>query len=76
MLSNEQIAMGLDVSTRSVRRVLAHFYANGTIPDDHKELVEQEDHKNRCLDEAGVEVCPYLLLRISSLTVTVFARND
>lgn len=55
MLSNEQIAMCLDLSTRSVRRVLSHFHAYGTTSDTKEPPTEDERKGNRHLRDVDVE---------------------
>ncbi|KIK16908.1 hypothetical protein PISMIDRAFT_112404 [Pisolithus microcarpus 441] len=55
MLNNEQIAMCLDLSTCSVRRVLSHFHTYGTTSDTKEPPGEDECKGNRHLRDVDVE---------------------
>ena len=55
MLNHEQISAGLDVSTSTIRRVLAHFNQHGKIPSTEEEP-EEEKQSNRHLRDVDVEV--------------------
>jgi len=50
LLKNDQIAMCLDLSTRSVRRVLSHFSVHGTIPYPEEEAPEKRRGKSHLRD--------------------------
>jgi ABC-type Na+ transport system ATPase subunit NatA len=41
IIPHDEISMGLDVSTRTIRRVLSHFQTHGTIPE-HSDLAEKQ----------------------------------
>jgi len=58
MLSIEHIAAGLDLSPRSVRRVLSYFYMHGTVAGDQEQPVVTEIQGNRRLDEDNVKAWP------------------
>ncbi|KIM64201.1 hypothetical protein SCLCIDRAFT_115916 [Scleroderma citrinum Foug A] len=53
-LSYDEISMYLDVSTRSVRRVMSYFHDYGIIPDAQDSSAQEECQKNRHL--RGVDV--------------------
>jgi len=50
LLKNDQIAMCLDLSTRSVRHVLSHFSVHGTIPYPEEEAPEKRRGKSHLRD--------------------------
>jgi transcription initiation factor IIE alpha subunit len=56
MLNNDQIAFGLDLSPRSVRRVISYFYEHGTVPSDEEKPAETQVAGNRALYEANIKV--------------------
>ena len=63
-LKNDQIAMCVEVSERSIRRVISHFQEHGTIKGGPS---VQEEHKgNRHLRDVNVEVGVSLSLSLSS----------
>jgi len=57
-LNPDEISMYLDVSTRSVRRVMSYFREYGTIPDAQESAQEerQNNRNNRQLRGVDVEV--------------------
>ena len=55
-LSYDEISMYLDVSTRSVRRVMSYFRDYGIIPDAQDSSAQEERQKNRHLRGVDVEV--------------------
>ena len=57
MLDQEHIAAGLNVSTRTVQRVLAHFHAYGTVPNEDNQPAKRDRSNNRHLQDIDVEVC-------------------
>ena len=68
VISHDEICMGLDISTRTIRRVLAHFQTHGTIPEpplaDSAEEGGYEGEKkksNRHLRDVDVEVCDKII---------------
>ena len=67
IIAHDDISMGLDVSTRTIRRVLSHFQAHGTIPEcsDSAEKMGDESEKkpNRHLQDVDVEVCDKVVYR-------------
>ena len=56
LLDNDRIAMCLNLSARTVRRVLAHFHMHGTIPNPEEEQVQNERKRDRHLKDIDVEV--------------------
>ena len=50
LLKNDQIAMCLDLSTRSIRRILSHFSVHGTIPYPDEEAPEKRQGKYHLRD--------------------------
>ena len=50
LLKNDQIAMCLDLSTRSIRRILLHFSVHGTIPYPDEEAPEKRQGKYHLRD--------------------------
>jgi len=55
LLDHEQIAMSVNISTRSVKRVLAHFHQYGTIPNPGEDVVRKERVGRRHLSDVDVE---------------------
>lgn len=55
-LDHERIAMCLDLSTRSIQRVLAHFQTYGTIPNPGEGTIEKMRVGRRQLRDVDVEV--------------------
>ena len=53
-LKNDQIAMCVEVSERSIRRVISHFREHGTIEGGTS--VQEEHKRNRHLRDVDVEV--------------------
>lgn len=53
-LRSDQIAMCVEVSERSIRRVISHFRAHGTVEGD--KTVQEEHKKNRHLRDVDIEV--------------------
>jgi len=60
LLNNDQIAMSLDVSTSSIKRILSHFRAYGDIPYQDKNLAKENRRGNRHLRDVDVEVSHWL----------------
>ena len=58
MLRNDQIAIGLDLSSRTVQHVLSYFNTNGTIPYPEEKPAEAEKKGNGHLQDTDVEVSP------------------
>ncbi|KIO14394.1 hypothetical protein M404DRAFT_108146, partial [Pisolithus tinctorius Marx 270] len=54
-LENEEIAMCLDLSTCSVRRIISHFHVHGTIPNSEEKSAQTEQKNNRHLRDVDVE---------------------
>ena len=61
MISNDQIAIGLNLSTRTVRHVLSYFNANGNIPYPEEKPTESEKKGSRHLRDVDVEVSAKLV---------------
>ena len=60
LLTREQIAMSLNVSICTVKRVISHFHKFGTIPNSgEKEATERKSKKH--LRDVDVEVISYRL---------------
>lgn len=57
LLTVEKIAMCLQLSTRTVRRIISHFHTHGVIPhqSENKDLAERECVRNRHLRDVDVE---------------------
>ena len=53
-LKSDQIAMCVEVSERSIRRVISHFRVHGTIEGDKS--VQEERKQNRHLRDVDIEV--------------------
>ncbi|KAL4076584.1 hypothetical protein V8B97DRAFT_1941824 [Scleroderma yunnanense] len=49
LLNHEEITMSLDLSTRTVRRVISHFHAHGTISNADENSTQREHKDNRNL---------------------------
>ena len=45
-VDDERIAMGLNLSTRTVKRVLAHYRAYGTIPNPKRNEEEEDEDED------------------------------
>ena len=58
MLRNDQIAIGLGLSSHTVQHVLSYFNTNGTIPYPKEKPAEAEKKGNGHLQDADVEVSP------------------
>lgn len=56
ILDFEQIAMSLDLSVRSVQRIVSHFHTHGTIPNPGDNVIKKERKGNRHLRDVDVEV--------------------
>lgn len=60
LLTREQIAMSLNVSISTVKRVVSHFRAFGTIPNSgEKEATERKSRKH--LRDVDVEVILFII---------------
>ena len=56
ILSNDQIAMGLEVSASSIKRIISHFRTYGDIPYQPDKPPEDNRNANRRLRDVDVEV--------------------
>ena len=56
MLDQEQVSAGLNLSTRTVQRVLAHFHKYGTVPNEDDQPAKRDRSNNRHLRDIDVEV--------------------
>jgi hypothetical protein len=59
LLDHERIAMAVDLSIRSVRRIVSHFRDYGTVPNPENDLdtAPKEWKKGQHLRDVDVEVC-------------------
>ena len=55
-VDDERIAMGLNLSTRTVKRVLAHYRAYRTIPNPKRNEEEEDGAGKGHLHDVDVEV--------------------
>ncbi|KAF9234994.1 hypothetical protein BU15DRAFT_65215 [Melanogaster broomeanus] len=54
-IDDERIAMCLNLSTRTVQRVLAHYRSYGTIPNSSRNVVEEDGTENGHLRDVDAE---------------------
>jgi transcription initiation factor IIE alpha subunit len=64
LLKNEQIAMCVGVSERSIRRIISHFREHGTI--EVAGSVQEERTNNKHLRDIDVEVCISFMMNLVS----------
>ncbi|KIK13389.1 hypothetical protein PISMIDRAFT_48594, partial [Pisolithus microcarpus 441] len=55
LLSYEQIGMCLELSTRSIRRIISHFQTYGMIPHQQEDMDHNEHKSHRHLRDVDVE---------------------
>lgn len=76
-LSDNKIAMYLDVFSCSVRQVRSHFRDHGTIPDANQEESAQEGcRNNQQLQDIEVEVGIKFVRTTTILTIPVSTKHD
>jgi hypothetical protein len=64
-LKNDQIAMCVEVSERSIRRVISHFREHGTV--EGATSVQEENKRNRHLRDVDVEVGVFRVTLVRNL---------
>jgi hypothetical protein len=72
-LKNDQIAMCVGVSERSIRRVISYFWEHGTIEGGTS--VQEEHKRNRHLRDVDVEVSVLSLL-VRNFELTLLASSS
>ncbi|KAF8835165.1 hypothetical protein BDN67DRAFT_1015783 [Paxillus ammoniavirescens] len=55
-LNHEQIDICLNLSTHSVKQILAHFHQYGTIPNPGEEVAQKKKVGRRHLSDIDVEI--------------------
>jgi hypothetical protein len=56
-LDHEWIGVCLNLSTRSVKRILTHFHQYRTIPNPGGDVIQKEKVGRRYLSDIDIEVC-------------------